>query len=117
LSVGWVGLWYPLGLYALFYYQTGLINRVVVPQFMDGFFMNLDVRILCKFPGFFLHEKRGDAFFNEFFHFCYFSNYLIVPLTGILLYRKDHHSAWGPLPEGRETPQPSSGGVGIIFTT
>jgi membrane-associated phospholipid phosphatase len=89
LSVGTVSLWYPLGLYALFYYQTGLINRVVVPQFMDGFFMNLDVRIFGKFPGFFLHGNQGKAFLDEFFHFFYFSYYLIIPLTGILLYCKD----------------------------
>jgi hypothetical protein len=79
--------------------------------------MNLDVRIFGKFPGFFLHGNHGNAFFDELFHFFYFSYYLIIPLTGILLYRKDHHSDLGPLPKGRETPQPSSGGVGIIFTT
>jgi membrane-associated phospholipid phosphatase len=89
LSVGTVSLWYPLGLYALFYYQTGLINRVVVPQFMDGFFMNLDVRIFGKFPGFFLHGNHWNAFLDEFFHFFYFTYYLIIPLTGILLYYKD----------------------------
>ena len=89
LSVCTVSLWYPLVLYALFYYQTGLINRVVVPQFIDGFFMNLDVRIFGKFPGFFLSGKHGNAFLDEFFHFFYFSYYLIIPLTGILLYCKD----------------------------
>jgi len=89
LPVCTVSLWYPLVLYALFYYQTGLINRVVVPQFMDGFFMNLDVRIFGKFPGFFLSGKHGNAFLDEFFHFFYFSYYLIIPLTGILLYCKD----------------------------
>jgi membrane-associated phospholipid phosphatase len=89
LSVGKLSLWYPLGLYALFYYQTGLINRVVVPHFMDSFFMNLDVRIFGTFPGFFLNGNHGDAFLDEFFHFFYLSYYLIIPLTGILLYCKD----------------------------
>ena len=89
LPVGTVSLWYPLGLYALFYYQTGLINRVVIPQLMDGFFMNLDVRIFGKFPGFFLHGNPENAFLDEFFHFFYFSFYLIIPLTGILVYFKD----------------------------
>lgn len=87
-SVGTVSLWYPLGLYALFYYQTGLINRVVVPQFMDGFFVNLDVWIFGEFPAVFFCGKHGNAFLDEFFHFCYFSYYLIIPLTGILLFRK-----------------------------
>ena len=89
LAVGTVSRWYPLGLYALFYYQTGLINTVVVPHFLDGFFMNLDVLIFGKFPGFFLHGNPGNAFLDEFFHFFYFSFYLIIPLTGILLSRKD----------------------------
>ena len=89
LAVRTVSRWYPLVLYALFYYQTGLINRVVVPQFLDGFFMNLDVRIFGQFPGFFLYGNHGNAFLDEFFHFFYFSFYLIIPLTGILLFYKD----------------------------
>jgi len=87
--VGTVSLWYPLVLYAPLYYQTGLINRVVVPQFMDDVFMNLDVWIFGEFPGLILHGKHGNAFLDEFFHFFYFSYYLIIPLTGILLYCKD----------------------------
>ena len=89
LLVGVVSLWYPLVLYGLLYYQTGLINRVVVPQFLDGFFMDLDVWIFGEFPAFFLRGKQGNAFLDEFFHFFYFSYYLIIPLTGILLFRKD----------------------------
>ena len=89
LPVRTVSLWYPLVLYGLLYYQTGLINRVVVPQFLDGFFMNLDVWIFGEFPAFFLRGKHGNAFLDEFFHFSYFSYYLIIPLTGILLSRKD----------------------------
>jgi membrane-associated phospholipid phosphatase len=82
-------MWYPLALYAPLYYQTGLINRVVIPGFMDDFFMNLDVRIFGKFPGFFFSGTHGNAFLDEFFHFFYFSYYLIIPLTAILLYRRD----------------------------
>jgi membrane-associated phospholipid phosphatase len=89
LSVCMVSLWYPLVLYGLLYYQTGLINRVVAPQFLDGFFMNLDLWIFGEFPAFFLRGKHGSAFLDEFFHFFYFSYYLIIPLTGILLFRKD----------------------------
>jgi PAP2 superfamily len=89
MSVGTVSLWYPLVLYGLLYYQTGLINRVIVPQFLDGYFMNLDVLIFGEFPAFFLRGKQGNPFLDEFFHFFYFSYYLIIPLTGILLFRKD----------------------------
>jgi membrane-associated phospholipid phosphatase len=88
-SVCTASLWVPLVLYGLLYYQTGLINRVVVPEFLDGFFMDLDVRIFGEFPAFLLRGKYGNAFLDEFFHFFYFSYYLIIPLTGILLFRKD----------------------------
>jgi membrane-associated phospholipid phosphatase len=89
LPVCTASLWVPLVLYGLFYYQTGLINRVVVPEFLDGFFMDLDIRIFGEFPAFFLRGINGNAFLDEFFHFFYFSYYLIIPLTGILLFRKD----------------------------
>jgi membrane-associated phospholipid phosphatase len=89
LSVCTVSLCYPLVLIGLLYYQTGLINRVVVPRFLDGFFMNMDVRIFGEFPAFFLRGKQGNAFLDEFFHFFYFSYYLIIPLTGIFLFRKE----------------------------
>jgi membrane-associated phospholipid phosphatase len=88
-SVRMVSLWYPAVLYWLLYYQTGLINRVVVPEFLDSFFMNLDVRIFGEFPAFFLRGKQGNPFLDEFFHFFYFTYYLIIPVTGILLFRKD----------------------------
>lgn len=84
-----LSLWYPLMLYSFIYYQTGLLNTVVVPEFMDSYFLNLDVRIFGKFPGFFFSGAHGNAFLDEFFHFFYFSYYLIIPLTCILLYRKD----------------------------
>ena len=86
---GVLSLWYPLILYGCLYYQTGLLNTVVVPGFVDSYFLNLDVRIFGEFPGLILSRMPGQAFFDEFFHFFYFSYYLIIPLTGILLYRKD----------------------------
>jgi membrane-associated phospholipid phosphatase len=88
-SVCVASLWYPAVLYWLLYYQTGLINRVVVPEFLDGFFMNLDVRIFGQFPALFFRGKHGNPFLDEFFHFFYFSYFLVIPLTGILLFRKD----------------------------
>ena len=84
-----VSLWYPFIFYGLLYYQTGFINRVVVPQFIDGFFMNLDAWIFGEFPAIFLRGKHGNAFLDEFFHFFYLSYYIAIPHTGVLLFRKD----------------------------
>jgi len=88
-SVCTVSLWYPFILYGLLYYQTGFINTMVVPQFLDSYFMNLDVRIFGKFPAFFLRGKQENPFLDEFFHFFYFIYYLAIPHTGVLLFRKD----------------------------
>jgi membrane-associated phospholipid phosphatase len=82
-------LWYPVAIYALLYYQTGLLNRVIIPRFLDPFFLNLDVRIFGKFPGFFLKSGYGNMFWDEFFHLSYFNYYLAIPVTGVLLHRKD----------------------------
>ena len=86
-----MSLWYPVVLYALFYYQTGLINRAVVPHFVDDFFWNLDIEIFGEFPGFLLHTEYGAAFLDEFFHFFYFTYYLAIPITGVLLHRRDEN--------------------------
>ena len=66
-SVFTVSLWYPFILYGLFYYQTGLINRVVVPQFLDSFFMNLDVWIFGAFPAFFLRWGTWECISRRVF--------------------------------------------------
>ena len=44
-----------------------VINRVVVPQFLDGFFMDVDVRIFGEFPAFFLRGRHGNACPDAFF--------------------------------------------------
>ena len=82
-------LWYPVAIYALLYYQTGLINRVIVPHFLDPFFLNLDVRVFGEFPGFFLQSGYGNVFWDEFFHLSYFNYYLAIPVTGLLLQLKN----------------------------
>lgn len=82
-------LWYPIFLYTFLYYQTGLLNRVVIPNFMDNFFLGLDVAIFGKFPGFILYGGGGNAMLDEVFHFFYFSYYLLIPVTGIILHRKN----------------------------
>ena len=43
-----------------------------MPRFLDGFFMNLDVRIFGEFPTFFLRGKQGMPSSTSFFSFFYF---------------------------------------------
>ena len=85
-----VWLWYPIALYAFFYYQSGLLNRALVPRFLDVPFLAADVRIFGEFPGFLLHRAFPGEVANEVFHFAYFCYYLLIPFAGVLLYRKSH---------------------------
>ena len=82
-------LWYPMILFTFFYYQTGLLNRILIPEFMDSFFMGLDRKILGYFPFPFPPSWYKSVFVNEYFHLSYLSYYLLVPLAGLLIYRKE----------------------------
>src|SRR5208283_1456207 len=69
LWVRTASLWYPLVLYALLYYQTGLINRVVLPRFLDGFFFQLSSLFYLCFAIFILLPVEGPiALRNEYYH-------------------------------------------------
>ena len=81
--------WHPIVLYTFLYYQSGLLNRVVFPEFLDATFWKLDVAVFGDFPGFFLHRVLGGPAANEVFHFAYFCYYLMIPLVGLLLFVRD----------------------------
>ncbi len=84
-----MSLWYPLVMYAFFHYQSGMLNTVIIPHFLDDFFLNLDIRIFGKFPGFYLRGENGYLVIDEFFHFAYANYYIVIPMTAFLLYPKD----------------------------
>jgi membrane-associated phospholipid phosphatase len=81
--------WYPIILYTFLYYQTGLINREIIPRFLDGSFIAVDRIIAGTFPLPFPRGLYGNPFVVELSHLSYLSYYLLVPVTGILLYRNN----------------------------
>jgi membrane-associated phospholipid phosphatase len=84
-----MSLWYPLVLYAFFHYQSGMLNTVIISRFLDDFFLNLDIKLFGKFPGFYLRGENGNFVVDEFFHFAYANYYIVIPLTAFLLYPKN----------------------------
>jgi membrane-associated phospholipid phosphatase len=66
-----------------------MLNTVIIPRFLDDFFLNLDVRIFGQFPGFYLRGGNGIRVMDEFFHFAYANYYIVIPMTAFLLYSKD----------------------------
>ncbi|MBE0616341.1 MAG: phosphatase PAP2 family protein [Proteobacteria bacterium] len=81
-------LWHPLALYPVLYYQTGLLNRILVPGFLDPLFLRADIAVFGTFPAVYLHRALRGPFADEFFHFAYFSYYLVIVLVALLLFRK-----------------------------
>lgn len=74
---------YPLILFTFFYYQTGLLNRILVPEFLDPLFLSADRGIFGEFPGILLRQMLRGRFWSEFFHFFYSSYYIVIPLTAV----------------------------------
>ncbi len=80
--------WYPILLFTFFYYQTGLLNRVLIGTFMDAFFLKLDQAIFGVFPGITLRLLLPGRFWSEFFHLSYSLYYVVIPATAFFLYFK-----------------------------
>ncbi|MHB8765792.1 MAG: phosphatase PAP2 family protein [Deferrisomatales bacterium] len=83
-----LSLWHPLALYALLYYQTGLLNRVLVPEFLDPLFLRADSALFGAFPAIYLHRALRGPFADELFHFAYFTYYPVIVLVSLLFFRK-----------------------------
>lgn len=84
-----MSLWYPLVFYAFFHYQSGMLNTVIIPRFLDHFFIHLDTAIFGKFPAYYLRGDAGNLLLDEFFHFAYANYYIVIPLTAFILYFKN----------------------------
>lgn len=78
---------HPVLLYAFFYSQTGLLNRVLIPSSLDSSFLAADEALFGRFPGYFLHEFVSGRIADELMHLFYFSYYLSIPVVAVLLYR------------------------------
>jgi membrane-associated phospholipid phosphatase len=83
-----LSLWHPLILYAFLYYQTGLLNRVLVPEFLDPLFRRADTALFGAFPAVYLHRVLRGPFADELFHFAYLSYYFVILLVALLLFLK-----------------------------
>jgi membrane-associated phospholipid phosphatase len=83
-----LSLWHPLALYTFLYYQTGLLNRVLFPKFLDPLFLRADTALFGAFPAIYLHRALGGPLAGEFFHFAYFTYYPAIVHVSLLLFRK-----------------------------
>lgn len=78
--------WYPVILYTILFEETGRINRTIFPDFIDKFFIDIEFRIFGFHPAIELGNMFDSLFIMEYFHFAYFTYYLIIPGLGFILY-------------------------------
>ncbi|MFH1288528.1 MAG: phosphatase PAP2 family protein, partial [bacterium] len=81
--------WYPPILYTFLYEETGRLNHIFFKENLDGFFQNIEFAIFKSQPSIWLAEKFSYIWLKECLHFFYFSYYLLVPILGFILYKKD----------------------------
>lgn len=81
--------WYPILLYGILFEETGFINRGIFSDYIDKFFIELEYSIFGMHPAIELGNMFGNVYIMEFFHFAYFTYYLIIPGLGFILYFKD----------------------------
>ncbi len=86
--------WYPVILYTFLFEETGWINRTLFSDYIDRFFIGLEYKIFGLHPAIELGRLFDNVYIMEYFHFSYFTYYLIIPGLGFLLYynnRKHFH--------------------------
>lgn len=87
-SYALLSLWHPLVLYAFLYHQTGLLNRILVPEFLDPLFLRADVAVFGALPAVYLQQALRGPFADELLHFAYLSYYPVIVVVSVLLFRK-----------------------------
>ncbi len=86
----------PIFLLSALHYETGLFNRVIFHDFLDGFVINLDRTVFGFEPYLLLRQKCPSELLAQLSHAAYASFYalLIAPVT--LLYLQERKIASSP---------------------
>jgi membrane-associated phospholipid phosphatase len=94
-------IWIPLILLSAFHYETGLFNRVIFHDFLDGFIIYMDKTFFGFLPHLFLREQLPFELLAQLTHAFYAGFYilLIVPITLLYFNERKKASAHEP-PQG-----------------
>jgi membrane-associated phospholipid phosphatase len=92
-------VWIPIILLSAFHYETGLLNRIIFPNFLDDLVINADSALFGFAPYLLFREKYPSELIAQLSHFFYASFYilLVAPLTLLFIReRKSSGSAKSP---------------------
>lgn len=80
---------YPVLLYTGFYRETGALNRMFVPDYLDAWFILAEQRIFGFQPCIAFMESLPFLAVSEVLYACYFSYYVMISGIGIALFLRD----------------------------
>jgi membrane-associated phospholipid phosphatase len=77
---------YPVLLYTGFYRETGMLNRMFVPDYLDEHFILLEQRLFGGQPCLRLMQMLPHLWVSEVFYASYFSYYVMIVGVGLALF-------------------------------
>jgi membrane-associated phospholipid phosphatase len=80
---------YPVLLYTGFYRETGELNHMLIPGFLDPFFIRFEGRIFGLQPSLSFMDGLPYLAVSELFYAAYFSYYLMIAGIGLALYLRN----------------------------
>ncbi|MFW6457415.1 MAG: phosphatase PAP2 family protein [Planctomycetota bacterium] len=85
---------YPVILYTAFYRETGVLNRLFMSSYLDGFFASIDKAIFGYQPAAYLMTAFPSTWISEIMYISYFSYYVMIVGVGLALYFKSKQAFW-----------------------
>lgn len=80
---------YPIIFFDFFYTSIYSVSRIMFPNWLDPWFMELDRKIFGYFPSLEWGQRYNHWFVQEFFHFAYFCYYPMIGGLPLYLYIKN----------------------------
>ncbi len=80
---------YPVLLYTGFYRETGMLNEMFVPSYLDWWFVELEQKLFGFQPSLAFMHALPYRWAGELFYFAYFSYYLMIVGVGLALFLRD----------------------------
>jgi membrane-associated phospholipid phosphatase len=77
---------YPVLLYTAFFCETGRLNRMFFPDYLDAYAIRADQALFGGQPGAVFMQKFPRLAVSEVFYAAYFSYYLMIAGVGIALF-------------------------------
>ncbi|MBN2461654.1 MAG: phosphatase PAP2 family protein [Candidatus Cloacimonetes bacterium] len=84
--------WYPFFVFAFFFEASTHLNRLFFRDYLDPFFQQIDQLIFGYQPALVWGQLLDGYFWQELFHFGYFSFYVTIPGIAIYYYLKNREN-------------------------